>query len=175
MNSQVELLAAMSEGERLLRVSGVEVTSADPSSPDAQRCLSRYFDELASRFRGGYDRDVDHSAEVGEFAPPQGCMLIATLSGEAVGCGAIRALESEVAEIKRMWVAPQARGLGLGRRLLGELERVAAKGRVRVVRLDTNGVLTEALQLYRSSGYRETRPFNDNRYAHHWFEKVLDR
>jgi DNA-binding MarR family transcriptional regulator/GNAT superfamily N-acetyltransferase len=168
------LVAAMAEVERLLRASGVEVTSEDPLSADAQQCLDRYFGELASRFRGGYDRDVDHSAEVGEFAPPKGCMLIARLLGEPVGCGAVRASEPGVAEIKRMWVAPQARGLGLGRRLLGELERVAARNKARVVRLDTNSALTEALQLYRSCGYREIQPFNDSPYAHHWFEKVLD-
>ena len=168
------LVAAMSEVERLLRASSVEIAVEDPSSPDAQQCLERYFDELAARFRGGYDRDTDHSAEVGEFAPPKGCMLIARLLGDPVGCGALRAAEPGVAEIKRMWVAPQARGLGLGRRLLGELERVAARNKARVVRLDTNSALTEALQLYRSCGYREIQAFNASPYAHHWFEKVLD-
>jgi DNA-binding MarR family transcriptional regulator/GNAT superfamily N-acetyltransferase len=168
------LVAAMTEVERLLRASSVEVTSEDPLSADAQQCLDRYFGELASRFRGGYDRDADHSAEVGEFAPPKGCMLIARLLGEPVGCGAVRASEPGVAEIKRMWVAPQARGIGLGRRLLGELEQVAARNKARVVRLDSNSALTEALRLYRSCGYREIQPFNDSPYAHHWFEKVLD-
>jgi GNAT superfamily N-acetyltransferase len=167
------LVVAMSEVEGLLRASGVEVAAEDPSSLDAQQCLNRYFEELAARFRGGYDRGVDHSAEVGEFAPPRGCMLVARLFGEPVGCGAVRSVEPALAEIKRMWVAPQARGLGLGRRLLGELERVAAGNKARTVRLDTNSVLTEALQLYRSCGYREIQAFNDSPYAHHWFEKAL--
>jgi DNA-binding MarR family transcriptional regulator len=167
------LISAMSEVERLLRASSVEIAVADPSSPDAQHCLDRYFGELAARFRGGYDRGVDHSAEVGEFAPPKGCLLIARLFGEAIGCGAVRTVEPGLAEIKRMWVAPEARGLGLGRRLLGELEQVAARSKARMVRLDTNEVLIEAQQLYRSCGYREIQAFNDSPYAHYWFGKTL--
>ncbi len=72
-----------------------------------------------------------------------------------------------------MWVDPEARGLGLGRRLLGELERQAGKAGARVVHLETNRALIEAIRLYRSSGYREVPAFNDEPYAHHWFEKEL--
>jgi ribosomal protein S18 acetylase RimI-like enzyme len=72
-----------------------------------------------------------------------------------------------------MWVSPDARGLGLGRRLLGELERAAREHGVRVVRLETNGTLHEAIAMYRSSGYAEVPAFNDEPYAHHWFEKRL--
>lgn len=167
------LVAAMSEVERLLRASGVEITAEDPSSAEAQGCLEQYFGELAARFRGGYDRGADGSAAVHDFAPPGGCLLIARLFAEPIGCGALRTLQPGVAEIKRMWISPRARGLGIGRRLLNELERVARRRKMRAVRLDTNEVLAEALQLYRSAGYRETERFNDNPYAHHWFEKVL--
>ena len=72
-----------------------------------------------------------------------------------------------------MWVAPTARGLGLGRRLLVELERAAADHGVRTLRLETNQNLTEAIALYRSAGYVEVERFNDEPYAHHWFEKRL--
>ncbi len=72
-----------------------------------------------------------------------------------------------------MWVAPEARGIGLGRRLLAELERLAYERGARTIRLETNKNLSEAIELYRSSGYREIPPFNDERYAHHWFEKRL--
>ena len=72
-----------------------------------------------------------------------------------------------------MWVAPDARGLGLGRRLLLELERHARAAGAKVVRLETNQTLEEAIHLYRSSGYREVAAFNDEPYAHHWFEKRL--
>ena len=72
-----------------------------------------------------------------------------------------------------MWVAPEVRGLGLGRRLLGSLESRAAAAGARTARLETNGALTEAIALYRSAGYREVPAFNDEPYAHHWFEKTL--
>jgi len=167
------LVAAMAEVERLLRATSVEVAPADPSSSAAQRCLDKYFDELESRFVGGFSRNLDGAADVEDFLRPKGCFLVARLFGEPVGCGAIRTLAPGVGEIKRMWVSPGARGLGLGRRLLGELERVAARSKMRAIRLDTNRSLTEALHLYRSAGYREIGRFNDNPYAHHWFEKVL--
>ncbi len=72
-----------------------------------------------------------------------------------------------------MWVSSTARGLGVGRRLLIALENLAAARGVRTVRLETNRALTEAIRLYRSSGYTEVQPFNQEPYAHHWFEKVL--
>ena len=100
-------------------------------------------------------------------------MIMAQLFGEPVGCGAIRTFEPGVAEIKRMWISPEVRGLGVGRRLLAELERAAIARKLRTVRLDTNGSLAEALHLYRTSGYREISPYNHNPYAQHWFEKTL--
>ena len=72
-----------------------------------------------------------------------------------------------------MWVSPDARGLGLGRRLLEALEERARSLGYRMIRLETEKSLTEAQQLYRRSGYREVPPFNDELYAHHWFEKRL--
>ena len=99
--------------------------------------------------------------------------LVATLRAEPVGCGALKFHGSEPAELKRMWVAESARGLGLGRRLLGELERHAAAHGASVVRLETNKTLVEAIALYRSAGYLEVAPFNNEAYAHHWFEKQI--
>ena len=72
-----------------------------------------------------------------------------------------------------MWVSPAARGLGLGRRLLGELEQRVLDSGASVARLETNQVLAEAIGLYRSAGYREVPAFNDEPFAHHWFEKPL--
>jgi ribosomal protein S18 acetylase RimI-like enzyme len=72
-----------------------------------------------------------------------------------------------------MWVNPEARGLGIGRRILQHLEQLARERGIRVLRLETNRSLTEAQSLYRTSGYSEVAPFNDDPYAHHWFEKAL--
>ena len=115
------------------------------------------------------------SAADAEMTPPAGVLLVATLHGEPVGCGALKFHGGAPAEAKRMWVAPSARGLGLGRRLLAELEAHAAAEGVRTVRLETNRALAEAIGLYRAAGYREVAPFNDEHYAHHWFEKQLPR
>jgi DNA-binding MarR family transcriptional regulator/GNAT superfamily N-acetyltransferase len=167
------LVSAMSEVDRLLRASSIEVVPVDPRSPGARSCLDQYFDELAVRFREGYDRAADESDDVDDFIPPRGRLLMAQLFGEPVGCGALRAFAPGIGEIKRMWVLPAMRGLGVARRLLGELERLARRRRMRAVRLDTNSALTNAIRMYRAAGYREIARFNDNPYAHHWFEKTL--
>jgi DNA-binding MarR family transcriptional regulator/N-acetylglutamate synthase-like GNAT family acetyltransferase len=167
------LSAAMGEVERLLSAALVEIASVDPARRDAQWCLREYVAELGDRFDTGFDPAQSISAETHELRPPAGEFLIATLAGEPVGCGALRFHGAAPTEIKRMWVAGSARGLGVGRRLLGELEARAAAAGTRVVRLETNRSLTEAIALYRSAGYREVEAFNDEPYAHHWFEKEL--
>jgi ribosomal protein S18 acetylase RimI-like enzyme len=101
--------------------------------------------------------------------------LVARLRGETIGCAGLRLPPGAPAEIKRMWVAPQARGLGLGRRFLAELEARAARHGCDVLRLDTNKALTAAISLYRSCGFQEVTAFNDEPYAHHWFEKQITR
>lgn len=169
----LRLVSAMTEVDRLLRASSIEFAQVDPRSADAERCLQRYYAELAARFSGGFELTADDAPAAQEFAPPAGCMLVARLFGEPVGCGGIRALAAGLGEIKRMWVSPEARGMGVGRRLLAELERAASAHRLHTVRLDTNGALTEALRLYRGAGYREIPPYNSNPYAQYWFEKTL--
>lgn len=170
---QTRLVAAMAEVERLLTASQISISAADPREPAARSCLLAYFRELAERFDAGFDPDLSNPAQDEEMIPPAGLFLLATLHGEPVGCGALKFHPSAPAEIKRMWVSPAARGLGAGRRLLAELETRAASHGAAVVRLETNRALSEAISLYRSSGYREVRAFNAERYAHHWFEKAL--
>ena len=72
-----------------------------------------------------------------------------------------------------MWISDSVRGTGLGRRILTELEAVARANGVRTMRLETHRSLTEAIALYRTAGYREVAPFNDEVYGDHWFEKDL--
>jgi DNA-binding MarR family transcriptional regulator/ribosomal protein S18 acetylase RimI-like enzyme len=171
---RARLVSAMAEVERLLTASLVEITVIDPAAPDAQACLVAYVAELGRRFENGFDPARSISAEIEELRPPAGLFLIARLRTQAVGCGGLKLHDGEPAEVKRMWVAESTRGLGIGRRLLAELERLAAADGVRTLRLETNESLTEAIGLYRSAGYVEVERFNDEPYAHHWFEKHLD-
>jgi DNA-binding MarR family transcriptional regulator/GNAT superfamily N-acetyltransferase len=167
------LVAAMGTVERLLTSAAVEIWRVDPSRPDARQCLRAYFEELDRRSDSGFDPAAGISAEPHELVPPAGCFLIAYLHGEPVGCGAVKHHAGAPSEIKRMWVDAPARGLGIGRRLLGELEALAADSGAPAARLETNRALVEAIALYRSAGYREVAPFNDEPFAHHWFEKRL--
>jgi DNA-binding MarR family transcriptional regulator/GNAT superfamily N-acetyltransferase len=167
------LLDAMSTVERLLSHSAVEIRQVDPAHPDTRQCFRAYFEELDRRSDTGFDPAAGISAEPHELTGPAGGLLIAYLHAEPVGCGAVKHHQGGPSEIKRMWVSPSTRGLGLGRRILGELEALAARSGARLVRLETNRSLVEAIALYRSAGYREVPAFNDEPFADHWFEKEL--
>lgn len=167
------LTAAMAEVERLMRAAAVTVETADPASAEAQACIDAYLQELAERFESGFDPARGPSADPQELVPPSGVLLLARLDGQALGCAALKSLGDGVGEIKRMWVSPQARGLGIAQRLLDALELHAASMRMTTLRLDTNRSLTEARALYARNGYREIAAYNANPYADHWFEKAL--
>ncbi|MGI5377191.1 GNAT family N-acetyltransferase [Streptomyces sp. CA-251387] len=106
----------------------------------------------------------------GHFDPPHGLFLLAYLGDKPVACGGWRAQEADEegyadgdAEVKRMYVVPEARGRGLARRILRELEDSArAAGRIRMV-LETGTPLPEAMALYASSGYEPTANFGPYR------------
>jgi GNAT superfamily N-acetyltransferase len=170
---RVRLVAAMADVERLMTAAMVDVASIDPSDPRAQFCLQSYVNELNRRFESGWDPSRSISAAEAELRPPAGIFLLASLHGNPIGCGALKFHGEEPAEIKRMWVSASARGLGIGRRLLNEIEAQAALHGIATVRLETNRTLKEAIDLYRSAGYVEVAPFNDEPYAHHWFEKRI--
>ena len=158
----------MTERER--QGAAIEVHDVPPTSDDAVFCLARYYRELERRLEGGFDPQRSAARSVEEFLPPRGAFLVIHLNGALVACGGIKAM-GDAAYFKRMWVSPDARGLGIGRRLLRALEeKAAALGYARAC-LETNKALIEAQHLYRSAGYREVSPFNDEPYAHHWFEK----
>jgi DNA-binding MarR family transcriptional regulator/N-acetylglutamate synthase-like GNAT family acetyltransferase len=170
---QERLAVAMAEVERLLLASMVHIAPTDPRSAKAQWCLEQYVAELNERFDAGWNPARSISARPHELTPPAGMFLIADLRQEPVGCGALKFHAEAPSELKRMWVAPRVRGLGVGRRLLHELEAHARQAGVAVLRLETNRALTEAIELYRRAGYEEVEAFNSEPYAHHWFEKRL--
>jgi ribosomal protein S18 acetylase RimI-like enzyme len=163
----------MSSSDEQPSADQVVVAPEDPTSADARRCLQAYFDELDRRFDGGFDAGRSIPATVDDLVEPAGLLLLARVGGEPVGAGAVKFHGSGPAELKRMWVSSAARGLGIGRRLLAELEAQAKAHGASAARLETNRSLTEAIRLYRSAGYVEVAPFNDEPYAHHWFEKDL--
>jgi DNA-binding MarR family transcriptional regulator/GNAT superfamily N-acetyltransferase len=170
---QKRLVGAMREVELLLVAADVQITPVDPEHPDAQSCLAEYVAELNRRSSRGFDPSVGATAFPHEVRPPAGQFFIAYLHGEPVGCGAVKHHPDAPAEIKRMWISPQVRGLGLGRRLLETLEACARAGSARVAHIETSAVLTEALSLYRRTGWVEVAPFNDEPFADHWLEKEL--
>lgn len=167
-----QLIQAMAVVERLMTASLVEVQECDPTASSARFCLETYYRELAERFDGGYDPDLSPVADA-EMSSPSGVLLVASLHGQPVGCGAL-IFERSAAHIKRMWVSPAHRGLGIGRRILDELEGKARPQGASTVRLETRNELHEAIGMYEAAGYRSVDPFNDDPYAHRWYEKTLD-
>lgn len=154
--------------------SDVQLRQVDPEDPDAQRCLRAYVAELNRRAPDrGFDPTRGSTADPHEVRPPVGDFVLVYVDGEAVGCGALRHHPGQVSDLKRMWVAAQARGLGLGRRLLAHLEGLAREHGSREARLETSDVLPEAIALYRSAGYAEVTAFNDEPFADRWFTKAL--
>ncbi len=154
-------------------VGEVTIEVVDPADDDAQRCLRAYEAELNERFDAGFEVDAALPLPADDLRPPAGCFLVAYRDGEAIGCGGLKLHGPDPAEIKRVWVDRSARGLGLARRLLTELEDRARAAGAPAVQLDTNRTLTEAIALYRKTGYVEIEAFNDEPYAHHWFRKTL--
>jgi DNA-binding MarR family transcriptional regulator/GNAT superfamily N-acetyltransferase len=170
---QGELVTAMRTVQRLMATSMVDLRVVDPGGAHARRCLRAYAAELNRRSELKFDPSKGVSAEPHELREPAGTFLIAYLGDEPIGCGAVKHRPGAAADIKRMWVAESARGLGLGRRLLDALEALARDHGAAAVRLDTNRALTEAIAMYRAAGYAEVPAFSAEPFAHHWFQKVL--
>jgi DNA-binding MarR family transcriptional regulator/N-acetylglutamate synthase-like GNAT family acetyltransferase len=170
-DQRAELTGAMATAQRLLRLAGITVELVDGAAPDARTCLDAYAADIDARFPEGFDpSSLVRPHEVSGHA---GAFFVAYEEGRPVGCGALRRLGRRVGEIRHVWVHPDARRLGLARRLLDALEREAARRGFDVVRLDTHAALEEAQAMYRACGYREIPRYDDNVYADHWFEKRL--
>jgi DNA-binding MarR family transcriptional regulator/GNAT superfamily N-acetyltransferase len=167
------LVEAMGTVERLLVAAAVEIRIEAPTAPAARYCLTSYFAELAVRFETGFDPRQSIPASAQDFRPPRGYFLVARLYDDPIGCAGMKCSDA-CGEIKRMWVAPHARGLGVGTRLLHRLEELARRRALPRLRLETNKALKEAQALYRTNGFAEVPAFNAEPYAHFWFEKLLD-
>jgi len=166
------LVDAMATVDRLLTASMVEFAVVDPTDPVAREATRRYFAELAERFEKGFDESAAISANDEEVRLPRGITLVASLHGEPAALGLLK-FHGDWAHLKRMWLSPSLRGIGLGSRLLQTLESQAAGHGIRTIKLETNRALTEAIALYHQAGYREVDAFNDEPHGDHWFEKEL--
>jgi DNA-binding MarR family transcriptional regulator/GNAT superfamily N-acetyltransferase len=169
------LLRAQSEVRRLLAISMITIGPEDPTSAEAKWCLGHYFAELNHRFEERFDSARTLPADSKDLVPPAGAFLVARFDGQPAGCGALKKHGPGVGEIMRMWVDGAHRGLGIGKRILDELEQQAVALGLGTVRLYTNRSLDEAKAMYRGSGYVDIPRYNDDPYAHHWFEKQLTR
>jgi DNA-binding MarR family transcriptional regulator/GNAT superfamily N-acetyltransferase len=167
------LLVAMDCVAVALGRDAITVVETDPTSEPARACLAAYYAELAARFAGGFDVALSCDPEAAAMVRPRGVFLLAVADGLPVGCVGLKGGGGPVAEIKRLWIDPAARGLGLAKRLMQAAETAARDLGVRTLRLDTSSALPEALALYRRSGWVEIDRFNDDPYPDHFFEKVL--
>ncbi len=168
-----EVVAAMDLIATLLNRDQLEIREADPDSSEALACQQAYFDEILARVaiaRPEYFPLPDPGAD--SYRPPQGRFLIAWSDDLPVGCVALRPLDDTTAEVKRLWVHASARGQGLSRRLMTRVEAEARAIGYRQLRLDTNSALTEAIALYRATGWSDIPPYTTPP-ADVWMEKPL--
>ncbi|PRY92294.1 bifunctional helix-turn-helix transcriptional regulator/GNAT family N-acetyltransferase [Donghicola tyrosinivorans] len=146
----------------------------DPRAPQALFCLQEYYAELGRRFETGFDVNLSCDPQATDMMAPRGTFLVALSDDMPIGCVGIKGNGGPVAEVKRLWIAPSARGLGLAKRLMQQAEDAARALNITTLRLDTNSALPEALRLYQTTGWTEIPRFNDDPYPDHFFEKHLE-
>jgi ribosomal protein S18 acetylase RimI-like enzyme len=169
---RAEAIELLRRTDALAPAGGVELRPVDAESRDARRLLDAFAEEISARYPGWTPSAPPHSTPR-DFAAPHGRFVVAYRDGRAVACGGVRRIEDEAGEIKRLYVAPGARGQGLARRVLDDLEVAARELGCSRVRLDTGARQPEALALFRAAGYAEIADYNGNPFAAHWFEKGL--
>lgn len=167
------LLAAMDLVASALTRERVALAEMDPQSDEARYCLGEYYAELGRRFKQGFDVSLSRDPDAKDMRRPRGTFIVAMSDTLPIGCVGLKGTDHGYAEIKRLWVAPAARGLRLGRRLMDATEDAARGLGIALLRLDTNSALAEAGQLYRTTGWREIPRFNDDPYPDLFFEKRL--
>ncbi|MCP3469399.1 bifunctional helix-turn-helix transcriptional regulator/GNAT family N-acetyltransferase [Bradyrhizobium sp. CCGUVB1N3] len=167
------LLAAMDMIGSALGQSRTTLTEMNPRGDEARYCLGEYYAELGRRFKQGFDVKLSRDPDAKDMVRPRGSFIVAMSDSLPIGCVGLKGTDHGYAEIKRLWVSPSARGLGLGRRLMDAAESAARELGITVLRLDTNSALPEAGQLYRRTGWSEIPRFNDDPYPDLFFEKRL--
>lgn len=167
------LLAAMDLVASALGRERIGIEEVDPREERARYCLGEYYAELARRFEKGFDVSLSADPDAKDMIRPRGVFLLAMSDGLPIGCVGLKGTGKGYAEVKRLWIAPSARGLGLAKRLMKEVEDTARALGIDTLRLDTNRALPEAIRMYRTSGWTEIERFNDDPYPDFFFEKTL--
>ena len=145
----------------------------DPDDPMALFCLSEYFALLARRVPGVTPSMFTlPDPDAATYRPPRGTFLVAVADGAPLGCVSLRPLIATTAEVKRLWIAPAARGQGLARRMMQSIEDQARALGYAHLHLDTNENLPEAIALYAKTGWRPIPAYSPPP-ATHWFAKSL--
>ena len=172
-SSPEALLAALDLVASAFARDHIEITEIDPTHPYAVSCVTQYFTELAARFPQGFDPAKAAAAGPQDMTPPRGAFFVALSDGLPLGCVGLKHTTSAYSEVKRLWVAPAARGLGLAKDLMRAVEDHARAADIRLLRLDTNSALPEAARLYDRLGWTRIARFNDDPYPDIFFEKRL--
>lgn len=165
------LLAAMDLVASAFGRDRIELVERDPQDEASRYCLGEYYAELARRFEEGFEVSRSRDPDAGDMRRPRGTFLVAFSDGLPIGCAGLKGSGGQVAEVKRLWVSPAARGLGLAHRLMAAVEDAARSLGITTLRLDTNRALSEAVALYRNAGWTEIERFNDDPYPDFFFEK----
>jgi DNA-binding MarR family transcriptional regulator/N-acetylglutamate synthase-like GNAT family acetyltransferase len=168
-----ELLRAMDIVASALSRDRIAIQEADPRADAARYCLGEYYAELERRFEKGFDVSRSRDPDAADMLRPRGAFLLAMSDGLPIGCVGLKGTGGEFGEIKRLWICPTARGFGMAKRLMHAAEATARELSMKILRLDTNSALSEALKLYHTSGWVEIDRFNDDPYPDHFFEKQL--
>lgn len=150
----------------------------NPSSEPASDILFRYYTDVVGRFHGRQaSREEVRAAMLDEpsddLVGETGLFAVAYLESEAVGCGGLRFVSDEVAELTRVFVDTRARGSGIGASIVEFLEGFAQQSHRTTIRLDTRSDLVEARLMYSRLGYRDVSAFNSDPYAQVWLAKQL--
>jgi GNAT superfamily N-acetyltransferase len=182
--------AGKTAGQRCENPAVDEIWTVAPAlvdEPPAALLLRRYYDDIVSRYHGRPTTEAELDQVLkdepsSDLVPPTGQFLVATLTTDPdtiaertvpVGCVGVRLLTPEIAEMTRVWLAPEVRGRGGSALLIEAIEEAARELGASVMRLDTRSDLVEARAVYARHGYREIPRYNDDPYVGHWCEKTL--
>lgn len=155
-----------------------KITQIDVAHPDAVAIMREYMDEVASRYYGRQATEAEIAQGIADepgtdLMAPTGAFLVGRRDGVVAGCAGTRVVAPGISELTKVFVKHAHRGSGGGPALVTAAEDAARRLGSRFMRLDTRHDLVEARALYAKLGYAEVEPFNDDKYAEHWFEKAL--